>query len=167
MSNLFNINFYKYYIKLSKLLKHYNYKEIVFFCVGNYKVWYDSFASLFCKEVKNTNTRCFIYGGKDFPILPDNLTCYIEFVKQKHPNACVIVVDNLLTLEPTESEELIINNRSTNIAGLATNLTFGNISVLYKTYPYQNSDIFLEKQYKQIKIVASVFQFLINNGEIV
>lgn len=167
MNNLINFNFQKYYLALSKLLKKYKYKEIVFFCVGNYKVWYDSFASIFTSEIKKISTRSFVYGGKDFPIVPDNLSYYMDFVRCKHPSACVIVVDNLLTLQPTECEEVVIKNRTTNIAGLNSCLTFGDISVLYKTFPYQNSNIFLEKQYKQVKIIISVFQKLINNGEIV
>ena len=166
MNNTFNFEYYKYYNTLSNLLNKHKYKEIVFFCVGNYKVWYDSFASVFSSEIKTTTTKCFVYGGKEFPIVPNNLISYIDFVKQKHPYACVIVVDNLLTLQPIDCEELIINNRSTNIAGITSNLTFGNISILYKTYPYQNSSVFLEKQCKYINLIVSVFKKLINNGRI-
>lgn len=146
MNSSININVYKYYTQLYKLLKKYQNKEIVFFCVGNYKIWYDSFSSELSSELKKLNLKVFIYGGQDFPILPDTLSCCMQWIENKHPNACVVVVDNLLTIDASNCGDLIISERKTNMAGLTKNLAFGNVSVLLKTYPYEDCYSFLKKQ---------------------
>lgn len=146
MNNFVNIDVYKYYYQLSKILCNYKNKEVVFFCVGNYKIWYDSFASCVCLGLKKIGVNGFIYGGKDFPILPDSLTDYMNWVENSHPNACVIVVDNLLTFNKDDCGKLIISQRKTNLAGLVNKLSFGDVSVLLTTYPYENYKEFIQKQ---------------------
>lgn len=166
MTNSLNIDIYNRYNQLSKLLTFYNNKEVVFFCVGNYKVWFDCFASSLAIKLKTIAIRSFIYGGKDFPITPDNLCEYMDFVNKKHPKACIIVIDNLLTFSEDECGQLVINNRSTNLAYFSKNVTFGNISILLKTYPYKNSYDFLHKQSKIVDDIVDMFKLLIKNNKI-
>ena len=134
MNNLININTFKYYYQFEKLLNIYQNKELVFFCAGNYKVWYDCFASEVANVLKELKIKCFIYGGNQFSILPENLSDYIHFVQNKHPNACVIVVDNLLTFDQSECGQIIVSDRSTNISAMCKNIAFGNISLLLKNF---------------------------------
>lgn len=165
MSNFINIDVHKYYFQLSKFLSKYRNKEVVFFCVGNYKIWYDSFASAVGSMLKAINIKCFIYGGKDYPILPDVLTNYMAWVENNHPNACIIVVDNLLTFSQDDCGELIISQRKTNVAGLVNKLSFGDISVLLKTNPYNNYVDFLEKQQQVVANLAKALEMFKNNSQ--
>ena len=72
-------------------------KEIVLFCVGNYKIWYDSFGPTFAEMARKNNIHCFIYGGEQTSIVSDNLLDYMKFVESKHPSATIVIVDNCLT----------------------------------------------------------------------
>lgn len=165
MDNLINIDAYRYYYQLSKILNNYKNKEVVFFCVGNYKVWYDSFASNVGSMLKTLNINSFVYGGKDFPILPDVLTTYMSWVESRHPNACIIVVDNLLTFCQNSCGELVIAQRKTNISGLTSKLLFGDVSVLFRTCPYENYENVLAKQQRVINNLAKALEMLKKNTQ--
>lgn len=160
--NIKDYQAYKYYNKLKTLLDDYKNREIVFFCVGNYKIWFDCFAPLIAELLRCTPCKCFIYGGVSYSITPQNLTEYMDFVTKKHPYACVVVVDNCITLNPNESGSLVIDARSTVPAAFSNNIGFGNISVLLKTYPKQNSYCFLQQQQQIASILAGVINKLIN-----
>ena len=164
MNKVIAIDQYIYYKDLKQLLSLYNNKEIVFFCVGNYKVWYDSFASELASSLRELSFKAYIYGGKNFPIVPDNLSAYIDFVNAKHPYACIIVVDNLLTFSNKDCGNVIIRNRASNIAYFSQNLAFGHISLLLKTYPYNNSYNFLNKQSQIVKKLVLAFENLNKSG---
>lgn len=163
MNNLINIECYKYYSQLYRLILPQKHKEWVFFCAGNYKIWFDCFASAVGERLRKENIRCFVYGGKDFPILPDNLSEFVDFVQNKHPNALVIVVDNLLTYNQEECGQVVIHNRSTNIAGAITNVCFGDISVLLKTYPRQHCYLFLQQQNLIVNNLISAINLINKN----
>lgn len=126
------INIVQHQIERSiKNLSNINYqKELVFFCVGNYKIWYDSFGPLFAEELRKYPVSAFIYGGVNYPIAPDNLTEYIRFVEQKHSCATIIVVDSRLAVDMREHMSLSIEKRSSTIGGYANSLSFGDYSIL-------------------------------------
>ena len=100
----------KQFNKLLTTMKHVKHKEIVFFCAGNYKIWYDDFSSVFAEKLKSIGLRCFIYGGKGHSITACNIVSYMDFINQKHPGAYIIVVDNLLTTNAAETGELVIDD---------------------------------------------------------
>ena len=153
---------FQYYSQIMKLLEEYKHKEIVLFCVGNYKIWFDSFASAVAAAAKQENINAFVYGGKDYPIVPDNLPEYIDFVKNKHPKAAIIVVDNILTTNQQYCGKLIISKRATEVSSLYAPLLFGNISVLLNTNPYINPELFLEKQSFVVECIKQCFVFFKN-----
>ncbi len=165
MNNLINIDVYKYYNKFLQLSNKYNNKEVVFFCAGNCKVWYDSFASCFASRLREIGIDCYIYGGKDFPIVPETINEYISWVEKKHPSACVFVVDNLLTFDVQDCGKLIISERKTNIAGLSQNLLFGDISILLTTNPRENCYRFLENQQIIVEDLIDSIKLLKKNNK--
>ena len=164
MENAININKYLYYTQLATKLSLYRQQEIVLFCAGNYKIYYDSFASMMAERLKAINISCFIYGGINHPILPFNLEEYINFIKLKHPRACIIVFDNVLTERAEECGDLIISDRSSQIAYYSKNLSFGNISILFKTYLKTSFSELLKKQVEIVYILEKIFKLLINNN---
>ena len=85
------INSFENYCK-----KHY--KDIVFVCVGNSDVWYDSFGPIVGSLLKHKiNIPCFVYGDIDYNIKLNNLNNFIEWVKLKHFNKKIIVIDAALS----------------------------------------------------------------------
>lgn len=161
--NIKNYMAYKYYNRLLDILKDYQNKEIIFFCVGNYKIWFDCFAPLFAEILRTKTNSVYIFGGVNYPITPENLVEYMDFIKDKYPAACVIVVDNCITLDPNCSGEVVINKRSTIPAGLINSRAFGDVSILLKTYPKEDCYTFLHKQYNLANMLSDVFLKLSNN----
>lgn len=142
-------------IKLSGLLCQNTSQEVVIFCVGNPKIWYDCFAPFLAELLRlNSSIKSYIYGGINFAITSENIQLYMDFIKSKHPAACIIVVDNCLTIDPDECGDVVITKRATNVAGLAGDYLFGDISVMLKTNPQDNCYIFLKKMQSLIPQVA-------------
>lgn len=154
-------------MQLAGLLQQYFGKEIVLFCVGNAKIWYDCFAPLLAEMLRMDNANNFyIYGGINFCITAENIEMYINFVKAKHPSACVIVVDNCLTLDESECGTIKISKRSTNIAGLAGGYLFGDISIMLATCPTANCFGFLKMLQRILPQVVLGIEQAINNTTI-
>lgn len=130
-------NLNKQFKSLIDMMKLSSNKEIVFFCAGNYKIWYDDFAPLFAEELKKNNVKTFVYGGKDYSITASNIIEYMNFIENKHPNAFIIVVDNLLTFDKSQSGEVVIDKIKRIPAGLTSSRQFGNFFILFKVFPYK------------------------------
>ncbi|MBQ8468386.1 MAG: DUF1256 domain-containing protein [Clostridia bacterium] len=127
------------------LLKEKN-KEIVFFCVGNHKIWYDNFSSILSERLKQKNKKFFIYGGKQFPIVPDNLVDFMNFVEKKHSSAKIVLIDNCRTFSRSESGILVSKRVATVAAGYVNKKSFGDYSILLKVDITENPNEFLAKQ---------------------
>jgi len=110
-------------------------KELVLFCVGNSKIWYDGFGPRFADEARKLGLNCFVYGGSEFSIIPENLLDYMDFVERKHPSAIVVVVDNCLNVSHQHKFDIEIKKTAAVPAGLINKKSFGNISILLKTSP--------------------------------
>ena len=152
VNNLFmRIGIYEYSVKqsiekLNCFLKENKTQEIVFFCAGNYKIWYDSFSSAVADGLKHENIKCFVYGGKGFSILATNILSYMGFIEKKHPQAKIIIIDNCKTCFSAESGCLVSKQMSTIPAGLINSKSFGHYSLLLKVCLTEDSEKFLEKQ---------------------
>lgn len=133
--------------------------EVVLFCAGNPKIWYDSFGPWFADEFRKYCCRVFVYGGVNFAIVPDNLNTFVDFVNLKHPKATVIVVDSRYAINKTEHMCLTIQKRSSHIAGLSNNLAFGDYSILLSCYPKSN---FAKTKFIQTIIIKKIAQKLQN-----
>ena len=146
MNNKLNDKTKEYIIKLKDCLKVYKNKEVVLFCVGNYKVWFDCFGPTVAETLRRNNINCFIYGGFIFNVCAININEYMCFIKQKHPDACIIIVDNCISLKPYQNTEVVISKNKTIPACFTNMQPFGDISILLKTHIYSDPFIFLEKQ---------------------
>ena len=143
-------------IELSGLLQNNASREVVIFCVGNPKIWYDCFAPFLAEILRlQGNIKSYIYGGINFAITSDNLQLYMDFIKAKHPSACIIVVDNCLTINKAESGTIAITKRATNVAGLSGDYLFGDISILLKTNPQDSCFAFLKNLQQILPQVAN------------
>lgn len=160
-----NLKAFKLYNNLKTLLYKYRYKEKVFLCVGNYKIWYDCFACKLGQAIKNLGVNAYVYGGTEFPILKHNVDQYTKFIKSKHPNACVIVIDNILTNNTQYCGKLEIKEESTNIAALTSGYRVGDISVLLYTNTGVDGYVFLDYQRKIVYLLANIFNGIINNNK--
>lgn len=136
-------------------------KEIVVFCAGNHKVWYDSFGPLLAEKLRELNIDCFVYGGVNNTIMPDNLIEFMNFVEKKHPYAKVFVVDNCLAVSNADHLSLKIKNASTLPAFLSNDKLFGNYSILLNVDPGADSCDYLERQAIVIDAIAKKLQFYI------
>ena len=130
---MINLLDYKIENQFNAVFKEKTNKEIVLFCVGNNKIWYDSFGPKFADMAREQGFKCFVYGGCKFSIVPDNLLDYMDFVEHKHPSALVIVVDNCLDVSRQQKFDIEIKKTSVVPAGLVNKKSFGNISILLKT----------------------------------
>ena len=136
-------------------------KEIVFFCVGNHKIWYDSFGPLFAEQLRKKNINCFVYGGTSLPILADNLVEYMDFVIEKHPGACVFVVDNCLSDKSTF--DVTIKRNKVIPAALMNNIGFGDYSILLLTNHYSSYKKYLNFQNQVIITLIDKLQTRVFN----
>lgn len=138
---IFDYQFESQLATLEQILITNKQKEIVFFCVGNHKVWYDCFGPTLAEKLRKENVSFFIYGGESCPILPDNLTSYMNFVEVKHPNALVVVVDSCLLTDFEKPNSLSISMCKTKPAYFFGEIpSFGNVSILFKMSPWKNFD---------------------------
>jgi putative sporulation protein YyaC len=145
--------------QIEEIFRFANKKEIVFVCVGNYKVWFDCFSSIIATYLRqNKNNKYFVYGGSDFPIIADNLCTFMDFIARVHPSAFVIVVDNCLTLNKSQNCTLEIKNSPAVPAGFVSNKSFGNASILLKTYIFDSPLTFLHKQNDVINILLEIIE---------
>jgi len=77
-----------------------NYNNLIFLCVGNSDVWYDSFGPIVGTLLKDKyNIPCFVYGNIYNNIKLSNLNNYIKWIKKIHFNKKIIVIDAALTNE--------------------------------------------------------------------
>ena len=158
MINIVDFEIDKQLNYLKSILMANKYREVVFFCVGNYKIWYDSFAPELAENLRNCrNFNYFIYGGKTYSILPDNLIEYMDFIEKKHPGALIIVVDNCLSVDGRN--QFVVNNTSCAPAGFLNFKKFGDVSMLMKCNYSHNCHEYLKLQNK---VIIKIIRFFDN-----
>ena len=140
--------------KLQKYVLENRYKEIVFVCVGNYKIWYDSFAPQFAESLRESNINCYVYGGKN-SIVPDNLIDYMTFIETKHARALIIVVDSCLVTDDRNSCCFFVKKSPMVPAGYTNTKSFGDISILFGVTRKENKFKYLETQKQTIKYLIN------------
>ena len=122
-----NYNLYNSLSHLSKIKKE---KEIVFLCVGNPKIWFDSFGPIIGSVLKNLNIKKYIYGNTRYPIVASNLKMFVDMIYRFHVNPYIIVFDNAISncLVPT----LKIKEGPVNCAVLSDeSIEVGDLSIIY------------------------------------
>lgn len=90
-------NNYNYFINCDKLYKISQEREVVFLCVGNPKLWYDSFGPMFGCLLRYLELDKFIYGNVNAPITAKNLEHYVESIYKFHTKPYIVVIDTALS----------------------------------------------------------------------
>lgn len=162
------LQIYKKILSLNKFenfIKKYK-KNIVFVCVGNFDVWYDSFGPIVGSILKfKYNIPCFIYGTIEHNIKLDSLNLFIDWIKNKHFNSKIIVIDAALS-----SDSLIRDNHvrfypgKTKCAYFCNDVdSFGHFSILC---PVRDKDEDIKCNFKIIienaLLVSSIISQIIN-----
>lgn len=143
--NIVNYQIESQFFNLQKAICFNKGKEIVFVCVGNYKIWYDSFAPCFAETLRKTNINCYVYGGEN-SIVPDNLLEYMSFIERVHAGALIIVVDNCIVDGVGDGCNMYIKSRPVIPAEMIQNNAFGDISIIYSVCRKGDRQYYLKSQ---------------------
>ncbi len=68
--------------------------SIVFLCVGNSKVWFDSFGPFVGSFLQISGIENFVYGNLRSNVLIDNIDEFLNMIYKFHVNPFIIVVDS-------------------------------------------------------------------------
>lgn len=153
-------NNYNIYRSCESIIENSKGREIVFLCVGNPKIWFDSFGPMMGSLLKQLNLEKFIYGNVDAPIASNNLESYIELIYKFHINPYIVVIDSSLS----KSEESIVKIKDGNITCGALGNNPISVGDMYITYTINLSQAKSPSNYKQmlksIKQVARMIYFV-------
>lgn len=103
-------------------------RDVIFLCVGNSKIWYDSFGPIVGTLCQYIGVKNYIYGNLRANINQSNLEDYINIIYRFHYNPFVVVFDSALSI----SEDFFIKiiDGPTECAGLSDNsVLVGDLSV--------------------------------------
>lgn len=139
--SLSNLNdakiFYDIFFNYVKGLK----QKPVFLCVGTNKIKNDCFGPNMGSILKK-NFRFFVYGSLKREVNGLNFVEVFNFIKKKHENAPVIVIDNVL-IKNSNNIKLIFKNEGIFPRGLSNNKhLIGDASLLINGFEYNNCDNF-------------------------
>lgn len=151
---------FMYYQKLEKLTNLSKDYEVVFLCVGNPKVWYDSFGPMFGSLLKHFNLNKFIYGDLKAPITSENINYYIDCIYKFHVKPFVVVIDSAISsdcfgvtkINDCGLDIACLSDRSTHVGDMSISYTIGKNDV-------SNYQKFSE-MLKDIKNVARMINFI-------
>ena len=103
------------YSNFEKYIKD-NKDNLVFFCVGNSDVWYDSFGPIVGELlISKYNINAFVYGSLKNNVRQSNLNNYIDWINRRHINCKVIVLDAAVS-NSLNKNWLVIRSGSTKCA---------------------------------------------------
>lgn len=146
--------------KLKKIAKN---REVVFLCVGNPKIWFDSFGPLMGSLLKFLDVEKFIYGNIKAPILSFNIEEYISMIYRFHVKPYIVVIDNAIS---NVSKSCIkIKEGSTKCASLSNPVSVGDMSILCCLNKNEIKDSLNYKNILfQIKDVGRMIKFVFENN---
>ncbi len=117
---------------LDEAFKEAGNREIVFLCVGNSKIWYDSFGPMFGSVMMMLDVKKYIYGNTRYNIVASNLKEYIDLIYKFHISPYIVVVDSALSFE---HEGLVVKKGKTTCAALSKNpIAVGDLSIIFSLY---------------------------------
>lgn len=132
MNNNLYLTVYENYLifdkifKLSKISKE---KQLIFLCVGNSKIWFDSFGPIVGSILKLFDLGYYIYGNTKSNITSNNLNSYIEMIYRFHNNPYIVVFDNAIS--KTQKPMLKIKEEPIYCSVLKNSVLVGDMSVTY------------------------------------
>ena len=129
-NNCEKLHFFNMFKSFENWVKE-NIDDIVFLCVGNSEVWYDSFGPIVGSLLTNKfNIPYYVYGNMKKDIRQSNLNLYIDWIKSKHMKSKILLFDSALT-KNSYTDKLIFKHGSTKCAFYDKNSKeVGDFSVL-------------------------------------
>ena len=124
----------KHFSSLEKLFLSNNLKkEVVFLCVGTNSYFNDCFGPKIGDELKKLNF--FVYGSSKREV--NGLNCFkiYEFIKLKHKNCKVIILDSVF-IKGEKKPFLIYKNSPIKISALNSDLSIGDEGILFNSFSY-------------------------------
>ena len=114
-------------------------KDLVFLCIGTQKYYLDSFGVKIGDKLKKLNF--FVYGSSKREINGNNFLKVYEFIKKKHPNSKIIVIDSVY-VKGNKKPVLIYKNTPINAGSLIGNYQIGHEGILFNSFSYSKIDDF-------------------------
>ena len=157
IKTLINVSMFKKLEKINKISKK---EDVVFLCVGNFKVWYDSFGPLVSYFLKKNNFGWFVYGDINNCITLNNIDKYIKCIKKFHVKPFIIVVDSSVSKDGVEGIKIV--DGGLKIGCLSGGAVFvGDMGITYcldiKKLPmYDNYKLMIQKTKKFVRLVNCV-----------
>lgn len=148
-------------LKLFKLLEEASKiedREVIFLCVGNSKIWYDSFGPVMGSLLMNFELEKYIYGNTRMDIKASNLQEYIDMINKFHINPFIIVFDSALS---KENRGLVLRRGATTCGALSdSKVSVGDLSITYNLTSDMIKDVSNYKgMLEEIKRVARFILF--------
>lgn len=86
-------------------------KNVVFLCVGNSKIWFDSFGPIVGSFLQCRGVENYVYGNVNSNVLSNNICEFIDMIYKFHVNPFIIVVDS--SISNVSSFDLFVNEEPT------------------------------------------------------
>lgn len=126
-------------------------REVIFLCVGNGKIWFDSFGPMMGSLLKRCQLKKFIYGNLQYSIKGSNIKEFIEMIAKFHINPFIIVFDSCLS----KSCGLTIKKGPLLCSFLSEGVEVGDLSVSFNmTKEFINDPRNFKKLLSEVKRVA-------------
>ena len=138
--------------KLENILKNTN-KKIVFICMGNIKVNFDSFASHVAMFLRKYNVNAIVYGGEKYPLYGESLQKMKNFLHKAHKNDIIVFVDVVKTNIVSQNGKIIISTKKFQVANSKVVFNY-DYSICYMVKIDEQYDHYI-KQYEAGKKIAT------------
>lgn len=113
-------------------------KDLVLLNLGTKKFNYDSFGVELGDELKKLNF--FVYGCSKREINGKNFAQVIDFIKKKHTNCKLIVIDSVYVAEGNKPI-LIYREGQTRVSCLNSTKFVGDASILFNSFSQKNRNL--------------------------
>jgi len=137
-------------------------REVVFLCVGNSKIWFDSFGPMVGSLLKIIGVNNFVYGNVYSNVIPTNIAYYIENIYKFHLNPYIVVIDSCISKNIDDC--LIFKEDSLTCSSLNKNSI--NVGDFFITYTFNKEFVNDLKNYKKmlkkVKELISYFKLVFN-----
>lgn len=139
-------------------------REVIFLCVGNSKIWFDSFGPLIGSLLQMIDIEKYVYGNIKSSIVSSNLEEYIDMIYKFHVKPYIVVIDNAIS--NVSKPCLKIKEGSVKCACLSRAIEVGDMSIIYSLNPNHIKD---SSNYKDmlssVKNLARMIKFVFENNK--
>lgn len=143
-------------VKIENILKNVK-NNIVFICMGNYKVNFDSFAPLVAEQLKEYNVNAYVYGGKNYPLYGKTLEELKLFLEKVHKYDTKVFIDVVKTQKSELNQTICVSNKKFQVANSSVVIDYD-----YSICFYIKMDELENTYFHQQKSAEKVSTFIAN-----